>query len=110
MLYLAGDAAHDLGVRADDAELHRKANRRTQLEPGDTHPCLRELLICRGHQASAHLFASRQILGHYHELGVAGIGQLGIQGQVEAGGTGTDIGRIDQHLVSFASAASILFT
>ena len=51
LLHLAGDGTHLLRVRADDAELHREADRGPELQPRDAHPCLGELL--RGRRPSA---------------------------------------------------------
>ena len=99
LLHLAGDLAHHLRVGADDAELHREADRRAQLEPGDAHPGLRELLVGRGHQPRAHALARFQVLGHHDELGIAGVGQLGVERQVEARRAGAGVGGEEAHVL-----------
>ena len=67
-LNVACDRANDLGVGPDDAKLHRVSHRRTELQPRDPDPRLREGLVCGGHQARAHPLARLEIASHHDEL------------------------------------------
>ena len=79
-LDIACNRAHDLSVGPDDAELHGEAHGRTELQARDPQPGLRKCLVDHGHQARAHALARFEITGHYDELGVTRVRQLGVEG------------------------------
>ncbi|MNF56772.1 hypothetical protein D3C84_382730 [compost metagenome] len=99
LLHVAGNLAHHLGIGTYDAELHRVADRRPQLEAGHAHPRLRELLVSRGHQPLTYPFTCIQVLGHYNELGESRIRQLGVEREIEARCAGAGVGGIETHVL-----------
>ena len=82
---LAGDLAHLLRVGADDAELHREADRRAELEAGDAHPRVREFLVRRSPSgASAPARAPAMSFVMTMNCGVPRVRQLRIEREIEA--------------------------
>ena len=51
--HLGGDLAHPVGIGADDAELHGKADRRAEVEAVDAHPRLAQRAVGDGRSRSA---------------------------------------------------------
>jgi len=91
--HLIGDVSHLLRVRTDDAELHREANRRPEVEPVDAHARFRQRAV-RNRLLDSCLdpFARLDVLGDDDDLGERFVRQLRIEPKPEPRRTLADIG------------------
>ena len=78
-------------VRADDAVLQGPADRRPQLQRRHPSDDLREALGQQLFESRLESFARLDVVGHDNGLGEEGVGQLDVQGQIEADGALTDV-------------------
>ena len=98
---VSGSVAHDRGdlaamahladVLAGDAELHRKADRRSVLQPRDAAAQRREVALEALEQARAQAFALRIAGGDQHELREVRLLELLVERQVEARAARADV-------------------
>ena len=108
---LVGDRAHLHGIGADDAELHREADRRAEVEAVDPGAGLRQRAVGqRVLEPRLDALARLQIPGHDHDLGEVRVGQHRVEAEPEArralahiGGVGVDVGIAGQHLLGLAA-------
>ena len=107
LAHLEGDVANLHRVGADDAELHREADRRSEIEPVDAHPRLRERTVRHGLlDPSLDALAGGDVLRHDHDLRERLVRKLRVETEPEArraladiGGVGEDIGIVAQKLL-----------
>ncbi len=89
------NGAHFHRIGADDTELHREADRRTEHEAVDAGTRLRHRTVGdRLFQPSLEALPPVQSLSDDHDLREIGVGQLGIEADPEARGTRTHVGRV----------------
>ena len=95
LTHLVGDVAHSRGVRADDTELNREADRRAEIEAVDAHTRFRQRAIGHGLlQPRLDALARRDVLRHDHRLRERLVRQLRIEAEPETRRTLADIGRV----------------
>ena len=88
-----GDVAHLLRVLPHDAELHREADRRPEIETIDAHPRLGQRALGDGGlDFLLDPLAGGQVLGDDDDLGIGLVRQLRIEAQPEARRALADIG------------------
>ena len=93
--HLVGDLAHLLGVRADHAELHREADRRTEIEAVDADARFRQRAVGdRLLDLRLDALARLDVLGDDHDLGEGLVRQLRVEAEPEARRALADIGRV----------------
>ena len=91
--------AHRHRVRADDAELHREADRRPEVEAVDPHPRLRERAL--GHRLfdpCLDALARRHVLGDDDDLGEGLVRELRVEAEPEPRRALADIGRMGEDI------------
>ena len=92
---LGRNLAHRHRVRADDAELHREADGRTEIEAVNPHPRRRERALCyRFFDPCLDTLARRHVPGDNHDLREGFIRELRIEAEPEPRGALADIGRM----------------
>ena len=86
------DRAHLVGLRSAHAVLQRPSDRRAEFERIDPPDNARKLGRQRLLQLGLHTLALLQSLGDDHGLGEKVVGELDVEGQIEADGALPDIG------------------
>ena len=98
--HLVGDVAHGLGVGADDAELHREADRRAEIEAVDAHPRLGQRAVGdRLLQPRLDPLARLDVLGDDDDLGKGFVRQLRVEAEPEARRALADIGGVGRDVL-----------
>ena len=95
LAHFVGDVAHFHRIRADDAELHREADRRPEVEAVDAHARFRQG-ACRQRlfQPRLDALARFHVLRHDDDLGEGLVRQLRVEAEPEAGRALADIGGV----------------
>ena len=100
-----------LGVRADHAELDRKADRRAEIEPVDAHARFgQRAVVDRLLQPRLDPLARLDVLGDDDDLGKGLVRQLRVEPEPEARRALADIGGVGRDVLSSFSSASAFFT
>ena len=89
---LQGDVAQLGWIRAHDAILHRPTHRRAEFERRDAPDHFGKLFQEQAFQTRLQALAGIDVLRYDHRLSEEGIGQLNVEGQIEADRALTDIG------------------
>ena len=93
--HLVGHGAHAVAVRTDHAELHREADRRSEVQPVDAQARLGDhVLGDKPFEPRLQPLARLRALGHHHDEREALVRQHGVQGQEESRRAFADIGRV----------------
>ena len=98
--HLVGDVAHGLGIRADHAELHGKADRRTEIEAIDAHPRFgQRAVVDRLLEPRLDPLARLDVLGDDDDLGEGLVRQLRVEAEPEARRALADIGGVGRDVL-----------